>query len=570
MVDVLWVGSDGPCCWDQEFLWQLFTNDPAYNVYPDWQMVEVASRTEGAIVVFPAGGMDLDDVAPFNRELAKLPWVFLIGTSDENAEFPYNTLSHPNMVVWAMTSSGEGIDRSIVEFFPHATTAAAQLPIVPKAIDTLFIGQDTHKRRHECIKAMRSLGNGTISFGTKGFSQGLTQEDYHRLMRLAKVVPCPSGPRTPDSFRLFEALELGAVPLADNHTPEDLVKDWWATALPDAPFPIIENWATDLLPNVLEILAAYPRINNRVFAWWQQYKRRFAHDIAIKVQDLSGRDFSKQTPDDLITAVVTTSPITSNPSLYIIKRTIASIRSQLPLAEIIIVADGVRPELEFRRAPYEEFLRHLLHYANTQHNVVVLVKDEWGHQANAVRTALEEVRTPLVLHVEHDMTLEGEFDWPGIVRVALSDEVHVVRFLFEDEIKLEHRHLMLDDSRIIDVDGVPLVRTSQWSTRPHVIKTSMYRHIIHTYFGLASRTMVEDGIYGPSQALGWGEFRVHIYAGNGLRHGNAIDARYPDSKFDMIYEYDTEEIPFGAPYPTSLRPVEVEEEEEKEVEEEEE
>ena len=33
------------------------------------------------------------------------------------------------------------------------------------------------------------------------------------------MIPCPSGPATPDSFRLWEALEAGCVPIADGYAP---------------------------------------------------------------------------------------------------------------------------------------------------------------------------------------------------------------------------------------------------------------------------------------------------------------------------------------------------------------
>jgi hypothetical protein len=60
---------------------------------------------------------------------------------------------------------------------------------------------------------------------TKGFTQGDPHDLYYRQMADAKVAPAPSGPETPDSFRLFEALESGCVPIADTRVPKNNFSD---------------------------------------------------------------------------------------------------------------------------------------------------------------------------------------------------------------------------------------------------------------------------------------------------------------------------------------------------------
>src|SRR5262245_8616607 len=120
---------------------------------------------------------------------------------------------------------------------------------------------------------------------------------------------------------------------------------------------------------------------------------------------------------DEITVVMPTSPIPSNPSTDIIEQTIESVRAQPDLenCEIVVGFDGVRPQqVELRQRNYNEFKDRILWKMNHEmHNVLPLVLDQWGHQANSVRAMLEKVRTPNILFMEHDTPICGEFDWDG-------------------------------------------------------------------------------------------------------------------------------------------------------------
>lgn len=49
-------------------------------------------------------------------------------------------------------------------------------------------------------------------FQSIGSSEFLGQNDYTRLMHNARVIPCPSG-GSPEQFRIYEALESGAIPI---------------------------------------------------------------------------------------------------------------------------------------------------------------------------------------------------------------------------------------------------------------------------------------------------------------------------------------------------------------------
>jgi hypothetical protein len=249
---------------------------------------------------------------------------------------------------------------------------------------------------------------------------------------------------------------------------------------------------------------------------------------------------------DAITVLIPTSPIPSHPSTQVIETTIKSVRSHLPDAEILIMIDGIRPEQQHRKANYEEYKRRLLSLCNDEyHNVLPLIFDEFKHQAEMTRTTLDLVKTPLLLFMEHDTFFtDGEIAWEGIAKTVLSGEANMVGFycMLQKWIHPEHVYLTLENERKYYND-TPFVRTWQWSQRPHVASVEFYRRFLANHFSSASRTMIEDRMYGAvmeSRArrgiAGWDEWRLMFYAPlENINRSHTCDGRGADPKFEMVY-----------------------------------
>ena len=92
-------------------------------------------------------------------------------------------------------------------------------------------------------------------------------------MGLAKIAPCPSGAVSVDSFRVWEALEAGALPVVDTVSPTDGLTDYWQRVLGDPPFPLVDGWAT---VGFGQLLRDWPTLIGPVNDWYRGYKRRLA------------------------------------------------------------------------------------------------------------------------------------------------------------------------------------------------------------------------------------------------------------------------------------------------------
>lgn len=508
---------------------------------------ELPKAADGAIVVLPAR-YHAGDIKLINNDLSKLKWCVLFLMGDEANVFPAESLTHPNMVVYVMTPKqnrhesfrllGDGYPPQARELLKkHSMHADMRLN------NWFFSGQVNTKRRQECVEGLLrcEIGGGIVN-ATPGFTQGMEHDKYFQTMAGSKVVVCPSGPQTPDTFRLFEALEAGCVPIADEITPAYDSKGYWSFLFGETPpFPILHDYDS-LQGYISETLEGWPANSNKVFAWWQNYKRNLAYQIDEDINRVAGLSPSNIGLRDRVTVVIPTSPIPSHPSTEIIDETIASIRSHLADVEILITVDGVRPEQEHRRADYDEYIRKLLWKSNHEwNNVLPILFTEHMHQTGMAKAVLEYIKTPLLLYVEQDtpLTSDCEIDWNGICEAVLSGEVSHVRLNHEAHILDEHKYLMLDDEPQV-FQGVPLIRTIQYSQRPHVASVAFYRRIFGEDFSEEAKAFIEDVMHGKVQkawnqdrVMGWQNYRLAIYhpEGGNIKRSYHTDGRAGGEKY---------------------------------------
>lgn len=513
---------------------------------------------EGAVIVFPAR-RQVDYIDQLNADLKRLKWVVLILAGDEAGEFPAKLIEHPNIRFWQMSPSpktlineqtrkiGSGVPPQGYEWLPQFKGDG-----VNKAVDYFFAGQLTHSRRqglkHELDTLEEFKPNNHlegVAYYSEGFTQGMKPEDYFHGLAASKVVPCPSGAINPESFRLFEALEAGAVPVVDSFSPEMEYTDFWTWFFnEEPPFPVYTEFS-QIRGYILDSVEKFPALNNKVFSWWQAKKREMAYWLRDDINAVMGtKSFNRANMRDNVTVIIPSSPVPSHPSTEMIEKTIADIRVHLPNAEILITVDGIRSEQDHYRAAYEEYKQRLLWLCNNEwHNVLAVVHQDHLHQASMMREALKMVQTPTVLYVEHDtpLTPDRPIDWNGCVKSILDGTANAIRFSHESLILPDHQHLFFEAE---DHNDITLTKTQQWSQRPHLASTAFYQAVIEFNFHPDSRTMIEDVMHqvveldmnrGGRQA--WYNWRIWMYTnpdadGSILRSYN-LDGRQADPKFDM-------------------------------------
>lgn len=491
--------------WDQAFLQDLLGD------------IENARR---ATFVIP-GAYQADYLQEISEFLSNYRKILVFITSDEEGKFPIKKLEHDNMILYSQYGTSEYVFP--LGYTPDTRPVLMDIGVLEKNRDWFFSGQVTHERRQQMAEQLRKMDNGFL-VETDGFSKGLAHWEYYHELASAHAVICPPGAVTQDSFRVYETLEAGSIPIVDALTPDGKDTGYWEKLFPDAPFPILKDYKE--LPALIE-KCKNPHYSNEVFAWWIRTKQALKAKIKKQVE----------VEEDNVTVIIPTSPIPSHPDTRIIDETIKSVRHHFKGSPIIITIDGIRPEQEAERETYEKYIRNLLWKCNYEYdNVIPLIFDKHLHQSGMMKEALKLVKTSLLLYVEHDtpLTTDRDLELPFLKASIITGKANVIRFHFEEFIPEPHKYLMIGEPD----DG--LLKTAQWSQRPHLALTAFYRNAMN-FFSEDSNCFLEDLLYGKliqawdDQGIeGWKKWKLWIYhpEGGQIKRSLNLDGREGGIKYD--------------------------------------
>ncbi len=243
------------------------------------------NTNEGCILIIP-GRYWWEHFLEINAAVRRYKWLLAIRTGDEEDLFDINRIEHPNCHWWVQTPC-KGRDYGDARLFgvgypPHFN----HLKPCDRVADVFLAAQNTHTRRNQCFNQLVTLHARKHVEETTGFTQGMGVQEYARMMCSTKVAPAPSGAFSPDSFRLYEALEAHAVPIADTISPVYNSKGYWHMLFPpEAPFPTISDY-NDLPGYIDDQLRLWPMNTNRITAWWMRYKRSMSRWVKEDLQKM--------------------------------------------------------------------------------------------------------------------------------------------------------------------------------------------------------------------------------------------------------------------------------------------
>lgn len=540
----------------------------------------------GRVLVMPTGDYKRAGVAHrvpglLKRDLDLLPWCLMIATSDECSTFPWQLVDPwPEHVrLWVMTPKPSLTYPHGTRFIGEGSPIPAKLfPDVERDLDLFFAGQiGSNDRRRLALPAIRAavakVQRVQINV-TDGFlhsrhgdvvSAPGADEQYVNDLASAWVAPCPAGTCTQDSFRFFEALEAGCIPVVDDLSQQGDARYWEMLGL-DKVAPRIGEWR-DLPVMVEALLRDRHATAAHVASRWQQYKRSLRAQLHDDVEQLSGIRLHEP-PHDAITVLVVTSPVPSNPDLSMVQGLIESVRESLPEAEILIGCDTPREEMAHRTANYHVFLHDLCVWANTEFNVTVFTSHRHSHESGLLQMLMPEVRTSHVLFMEHDCPLIQPVDFQGCLDEMSLYGLRHLRFGHERHVLDEHAYLYPFG---IEPAGNH-IKTVQYSSRPALYTTELMNELLATYFDPEATCMIESVLYGgfqhddttdvaqagPDKAFAdrlrlqgaWSRYRSALWApGQNLAFSGHLDGRDGDPNVPILIKYPDGVVPPGAPQP---------------------
>lgn len=261
--------------WDHGMYMDVIERHP--DVFQQWNEGNPPEGVESAIVIV-AGR---PSVTPLRRFLSTLKSGVVILTSEEDSYFDWKVAIPDRLEIWTQYYSQafkEGIKTRLLLGPPSRLKDYKINLDLPRKYTWSFVGQVQNPFRQECVEALSQLSDGFLRvaemFGGNGPS-GMEYQEYLDIMCQSKYVICPSGSMSVDSFRLYEAIECGAIPITDMRCPREKDMEgynWWNDVYPKHKIMLIDSWKNLSMSWFDE---RYYESRLKYNEWWTTYKQEF-------------------------------------------------------------------------------------------------------------------------------------------------------------------------------------------------------------------------------------------------------------------------------------------------------
>jgi hypothetical protein len=147
-----------------------------------------------------------------------------------------------------------------------------------------FVGQVSKSNRQNMYLAFRKLNLPSYDHFNSDFDSRdcLKTEDYQNIMQNSIFSPCPKGWTIDDTYRLYEALECGCIPVVEKGD-----RDYFRSFYGDVPFIVLDEWkdARQKILPLLNDLNALEDLRRRNYDWWQNKKIETKNILKTKIDE---------------------------------------------------------------------------------------------------------------------------------------------------------------------------------------------------------------------------------------------------------------------------------------------
>jgi len=138
-----------------------------------------------------------------------------------------------------------------------------------------FIGTPHKSSRHDLLFQFSDMKPSFIHRTTKFDEKIITVDEMNKVLSSTEFVPCPNGFVHPETYRIYEALECGCIPIVEN------VYKYYDRLFPGNPFLKVGKWieARSIIQRWKSEQISQKREECKI--WWARYKdslKKFIND----------------------------------------------------------------------------------------------------------------------------------------------------------------------------------------------------------------------------------------------------------------------------------------------------
>jgi len=205
--------------------------------------------------------------------------MFLIHLGDESGAYDTSLIYNKFNYVWRAFCSNRYFNNKKVSCLPigYKSGTLFKKEIVERKYKWAFLGTPHKSSRHDLLFQLSDI-EPSFSHKTKKFNNKILEvSKMNEILTSTEFIPCPNGFVHPETYRLYEALECGCIPIVEN------AYKYYDRLFPNNPFikvdrwieakPVIRGWGDDQIKQKLE----------ECRTWWSQYKNQLQEFIINKI-----------------------------------------------------------------------------------------------------------------------------------------------------------------------------------------------------------------------------------------------------------------------------------------------
>ncbi len=214
---------------------------------------------------------------------------FLVHFLDENYEGPYEVYKNFKAVLRQFWSSV--FNRTYVKPLPLGYNVGLSMRDVKPALSRKYIwsfaGQINKSSRLDAVRELTNVVpnyiyptdrlRGFLSLGNSP-ARPLSADRYREILSDSIFAPSPMGNSNLECFRVYEALEQGAIPIVERRSTLDYYK---ALLGNNHPLPTVKSWreARSLIASLIKKPAKIEDLQQTCVSWWSEYKVALSNEI---------------------------------------------------------------------------------------------------------------------------------------------------------------------------------------------------------------------------------------------------------------------------------------------------
>jgi len=204
--------------------------------------------------------------------------IFLIHLGDETSEPDASTVYQNCEHVWRTFCSNKYFQSEKVTCIPIGyKSGVLNLNRNNRKYKWAFVGTPHKSSRHDLLFQLSEI-KPSYCHKTKKFDQKIIPVDeMTEVLCSTEFLPCPNGFFHPETYRVYEALECGCIPIVEN------AYKYYDRLFPNNPFLKVDMWA-----NVKNIIKNWKqdqitKKRNECKNWWNNLKNKLQESIKEKI-----------------------------------------------------------------------------------------------------------------------------------------------------------------------------------------------------------------------------------------------------------------------------------------------